>query len=198
MTFLVNSLNFTKYSCPNEKNSLEPILLLINFPSTSHMLWRFLPIKFALIDFTQSRAIFLYTSVFYHVFHTQGAKSRKKDSSPTSPNVVMPTSKPLRDDYFFFVQCIPTYFFVFLLKIVQTSVTTDHRILLSEFISFKLEGSFFLFIEGVFGNFNFFYKNEKNQLFKLRHFNLSIPRKKTFPCVACLCLYKDSEMFARD
>lgn len=76
MTFPVNSLNFTKYSCPNKKNSLEPILLLINFPSTSHMLWRFLPIKFALIDFTQSHVISLYTSVFCHVFHTQGAKSR--------------------------------------------------------------------------------------------------------------------------
>ena len=85
----------------------------------------------------------------------------------------------------------------FLLKIVQTSVTTDHRILVSEFISFKLEGSFFLSIEGVFGNFNFFYKNEKNQLFKLRHFNLSKKFQK-IPCVACLCLYKDSEMFARD
>ena len=76
-------------------------------------------------------------------------------------------------------------------------MTTDHRILVSEFISFKLEGSFFLSIEGVFGNFNFFYKNEKNQLFKLRHFNLSKKFQK-IPCVACLCLYKDSEMFARD
>lgn len=55
----------------------------------------------------------------------------------------------------------------FLLKIVQTSVTTDHRILVSEFISFRSEGSFFLSIEGVFGNFIFFYKNEKKSVIQI-------------------------------
>ena len=49
----------------------------------------------------------------------------------------------------------------FLLKIVQTSVTTDHRILVSEFISFKLEGSFFLSIEGVLETLISFTKMKK-------------------------------------